>query len=587
MAEDKRDAYQQKELLLGKGGGFRLDWNLKQPGRDAQEADFNRHSFRAFTAFVGKLLSLTDQAALYSLLCESVQSALAACCTLLLAPQPGLQPWQIVARAGNDDSQTDEFIKNPQVLAWLKISAFPGAVNAAQNFPWKSDQRSLLPFESGLAARMTPMGESSVSPMLLVALRKEPDGDFSVQHGETLAAMAGLASEAITASRPVETLRHEAARLRASEAENRRSAELMSRLMESNIVGVMLARLDGAVTYANGAFLKMVGHTQQELEAGKISCGILTPPEYDELTKQVSWQIAERGGAASYEKEYLRADGSRVPVLVAWAKVHDSPDEVMGFVLDMTELKRAEQEVRMLNMELDQRVRERTAELLNANQELESFAYSVSHDLRAPLRAIDGFSRILLEEQNDRLDPQGRQYLNWIVVSCQRMANLIEDLLNLSRYSQAEMRMEAVNLTAMANAILGELATSDPKRHVEVCVAEGLVAPADRALLHAALENLLNNAWKYTARKAGARIEVGRQGVEDSRQIFYVKDNGAGFDMAHAGKLFAPFQRLHVSREFPGTGIGLATVRRIIHRHGGRIWVDARPDEGATFYFTL
>ncbi len=177
--------------------------------------------------------------------------------------------------------------------------------------------------------------------------------------------------------------------------------------------------------------------------------------------------------------------------------------------------------------------------------------------------------------------------MNWIVVSCRSMANLIEDLLNLSRYSQAEMRVEAVNLTAMANAILEELANSDPKRQVEVCVAEGLVAPADRALLHAAFENLLNNAWKYTARKAGARIEVGRQGVEDSRQIFYVKDNGAGFDMAHAGKLFAPFQRLHVSHEFPGTGIGLATVRRIIHRHGGRIWVDAKPDEGATFYFTL
>ncbi len=326
MAEDKRDAYQQKELLLGKGGGFPLDWNLKQPGRDAQETDFDRQSFRAFTAFVGKLLSLTDQAALYSLLCESVQSALAARCTLLLAPQTGLQPWQIVARAGNDGSQTGEFIKNPQVLAWLKISAFPGAANAAQNFPWKSDQRSPSAFESGLAARMTPAGESSVSPMLLVALRKEQDGDFSVQHGDTLAAMAGLAAEAITAGQPGETLRHEAARLRASEAKNRRSAELMSRLMESNIVGVMLARLDGVVTYANGALLKMVGYTQQELEAGKINRDILTPPEYHELTKQVKWQIVERGGAAPYEKEYLRADGSRVPVLVAWAKVHNAPD---------------------------------------------------------------------------------------------------------------------------------------------------------------------------------------------------------------------------------------------------------------------
>lgn len=563
-----------------------MDCSLRKPEKEVQGTGFDAQSFRAVAAFGSRLLSLPAPAELYSLLSETTQKALGASCALLLALQPGSPCWQIVASAGSETSQAGEFIRTQQVEGWLKQCAQPGTVGAV-TVAWKSAGEVELPFSSGLAAQMAPAGEGLKPAMLLVALWREGGGGFSIQQEEALAALAGLAAEAMTAAQPSAALQEEVARLRASEAKNRRSAELMNRLMESNIVGVLLARLDGAVTYANDAFLRMVGRTQQELEAGKIHRNNLVPHEYDQQTQEVMRQIVERGSAPPYEKQYLRGDGSRVPVLVAWAKVHDSLDEVMGFILDMTELKRAEQEVRDLNVELDHRVRERTAELLNANRELEAFSYSVSHDLRAPLRAIEGFSRILLEEHNDRLGSQGQQYLNWIVISCRRMANLIEDLLNLSRFSQAEMRVEAVNLSVMAKAILEQLAASDPQRQVTVRVAEGMVAPADRALLHAALENLLNNAWKYTTRKAGALIEVGRQGAEDSRQVFYVKDNGAGFDMAHAGKLFAPFQRLHVPHEFPGTGIGLATVRRIIHRHGGRIWVDAKPDEGATFYFTL
>jgi signal transduction histidine kinase len=225
------------------------------------------------------------------------------------------------------------------------------------------------------------------------------------------------------------------------------------------------------------------------------------------------------------------------------------------------------------------------AEVEHANKELEAFSYSVSHDLRAPLRAIDGFSKALLDDYAGTLDAQGRGYLDRVRAATQRMAQLIEDLLGFSRITRAPLRRERVDVTAMGRKILAELGEREPQRRVEPIVAEGLVTTADPRLLAVVLENLLGNAWKFTAKQPAARIELGSDGGGGA--ALFVRDNGAGFDPKYAAKLFTPFQRLHAETEFQGTGIGLATVQRIVARHGGRIWAEASPGHGATFSFTL
>ena len=234
------------------------------------------------------------------------------------------------------------------------------------------------------------------------------------------------------------------------------------------------------------------------------------------------------------------------------------------------------------------KLREQTTQKLDeANQELETFSYSISHDLRTPLRAIDGFSRALLTEQGDKLDEQGRRYLERIRAGTQRMAELIDDLLGLARIGRASPKRERVDLSALARKVLGELAASEPERDVASYVADGLVVEADPRLMTCLLENLLGNAWKFSSRTARARIEVTTESLAGADHVFVVRDNGAGFNMDYAKKLFQPFQRLHAASEFPGTGIGLATVLRIVRRHGGRVWAHAAPDQGARFYFTL
>jgi signal transduction histidine kinase len=248
--------------------------------------------------------------------------------------------------------------------------------------------------------------------------------------------------------------------------------------------------------------------------------------------------------------------------------------------------RKAEQSLRELNVELERRVAHRTAELEAANRELESFCYAVSHDLRAPLRGIAGFTRLLAESQSGAFDATGRDYLGRVLAATDRMNELIDDLLDLSRVSRESLRRERVDLSALAREIVADLREIAPERRAEFCIADGLVADADPRLLRILLENLLGNAWKFTSRKPLARIELARarEGEED---VFTVRDNGAGFDMRYAHKLFGPFQRLHARGEFPGTGIGLATVQRIVHRHGGRIWADGEEGAGAAFHFTL
>jgi two-component system, sensor histidine kinase and response regulator len=226
------------------------------------------------------------------------------------------------------------------------------------------------------------------------------------------------------------------------------------------------------------------------------------------------------------------------------------------------------------------------AALETANGELESFSYSVSHDLRAPLRVIDGFSQALLEDYADKLDQEGKENLQRVRAATRRMGELIDDMLNLSRVTRSEMRLESVNLSELAQTIAAELQRSQPDRRVEFVIAEGMVVNGDQGLLKVALENLLGNAWKFTGKRSEANIKFGMT-EGDGKRVYFVRDNGSGFDMAYANRLFGAFQRLHDSHDFAGTGIGLATVQRVIHRHGGQIWAEAEVAKGATFYFTL
>lgn len=243
--------------------------------------------------------------------------------------------------------------------------------------------------------------------------------------------------------------------------------------------------------------------------------------------------------------------------------------------------------------ELNRELEARNAELLRAKEvteeaskELEAFSYSVSHDLRAPLRSVDGFSRALLEDYADRLDDQGQKYLRYVRESANEMAALIDDLLALSRVARTELLSEPVSLSAIAHRVIGRLQYQAPHPHAELFIRDGLFAQGDRRLLTVLLENLLGNAWKFAGKRDRPRIELGAES-EPPHTIYFVRDNGAGFDMAEADKLFQPFARLHAASEFEGTGIGLATVHRIVRRHGGRVWGEGEVDRGATFYFTL
>ena len=300
------------------------------------------------------------------------------------------------------------------------------------------------------------------------------------------------------------------------------------------------------------------------------------------------------------DQGFLEEVAGRVSLVIANARLYARLEQrvrertqaleaaVHELAAENAERQHAEAEIRALNQTLAQKL----ALLDAANNELEAFSYSVSHDLRAPLRALDGFSQILLEDYASRLDPQGQNYLQRVRAASQKMGELIDALLALARLTRAEMRHETVDLSALARAALADLQAADPQRQVQILLAEGLTAQGDPRLLRVVLDNLLGNAWKFTSKTPQARIELGRlpaaqTPAQSGEQTFFVRDNGAGFDMAHADRLFGAFQRLHQQTDFPGSGIGLATVQRVLHRHGGRAWAEGQLGQGATLYFSL
>lgn len=342
----------------------------------------------------------------------------------------------------------------------------------------------------------------------------------------------------------------------------------------------------GVVTSWNKGAERVYGYGSEEI-VGQHFSRFFTLAEISSGKPPRELEIAAAEGVYKEVGQRVRKDGVHIWVDVLITALRDPDGTLRGFAKvtrDITERKRAQEEIAKLNEELEHRVHE----LSSVNQELETFSYSVSHDLRAPLRAIAGFSQALEEDYADVLDKQGKDYARRVNAATQRLNQLIDDMLTLSRVTRSEMSRETpADLTGMAQSIVAQWRATQPDRQVEIVIQPHLETHGDPRLLRIALENLLGNAWKFTSKVPQARIELGTAGTEDDRIVYFVRDNGAGFDMTYSDKLFGPFQRLHTATEFPGTGIGLATVQRIIHRHGGRVWADSVVGEGATFYFTL
>ena len=417
-----------------------------------------------------------------------------------------------------------------------------------------------------------PMGVGSS----LVARRK--DGSELPVEISLSPVSAAHDAEVVAVIRDVTTRRQADEALRASELKFRG-------LVDAAPDGIVIVGAAGRIDLVNPQAARLFGYAPEELVGQEVE--ILVPERaraahVDHRTGYVAAPTTRPMGAGM-DLVGRRRDGTEFPVEISLSPMA-TPDGmlVISVIRDVTERKRIEHQIQTLNDDL----RARVAELNAVNQELEAFSYSVSHDLRAPLRGIDGFSQALLEDYEGKLDDEGRDYLRRIRAASQRMAELIDDLLDLSRVTRREMRRERVDLTALARTVASQLERTDPRRRVVWSIAEGVTALGDGALLRLVLENLLGNAWKFTSKQPSARIEF--CAVPHAGGTAYaVRDNGVGFDMDHAGKLFGAFQRLHAMHEFPGTGIGLAIVQRVVHRHGGRVWAEASPAAGATFYFTV
>jgi PAS domain S-box-containing protein len=368
-------------------------------------------------------------------------------------------------------------------------------------------------------------------------------------------------------------------KVRRKMTERERAVEEPFRLLLDNVKDYAIITLDpqGRVTSWNPAAERIKGYRAEEI-IGQHFSRFYPPEDVDAGKPERELAAAVAEGRMEDEGWRVRKDGSQFWANVVITALRDKSGALRGFgkvTRDVTE-----------RMQITRALEQRTADLERANKELEAFSYSVSHDLRAPLRGIDGFSLALLEDYGDQLDARGHDYLRRVRHAAQRMSRLIDDMLMLSRLSRAEVCHEQVDLTALAESVVAALRAADPDRAVEVTVVSGAVVTADPRLMRVVLDNLLGNAWKFTRGAPAPRIELGIT-ERDGRVIYFVRDNGVGFDMAYASKLFQPFQRLHAATDFEGNGIGLATVQRAIHRQGGQAWAESALGRGATFFFAL
>jgi PAS domain S-box-containing protein len=343
----------------------------------------------------------------------------------------------------------------------------------------------------------------------------------------------------------------------------------------------------GKITYVNDKFCAISKYTREELLGQDHS--LINSAYHSKAFIRDLWTTIARGRVWHGEMKNEAKDGSFYWVdttIVPFLDERGKPRQYVAIRTDITERKAAGETIRLLNTDLEQRVMDRTAQLEAANRELEAFSYSVSHDLRAPLRAIDGFSQAVVEDFGPLMPPEGLRYLQTIRSSAQKMGALVDDLLAFARLNRQELSKRQIDTSELVRTTLNELGSPWPDRQVEIRIGELPASSGDPALLKQVWVNLLSNALKYSRKREKAEIEIGCT-MTDGAQTFFVRDNGTGFDMRYSDKLFGVFQRLHRAEDYEGTGVGLAIVQRVVHRHGGRVWAEAAVDRGATFYFTL
>ncbi|WP_293596616.1 MULTISPECIES: ATP-binding protein [unclassified Polaromonas] len=384
--------------------------------------------------------------------------------------------------------------------------------------------------------------------------------------------------------------KEELAALRRAEEEVRRQSLFLRQVIDLNPTFIFAKDRAGRFVLVNQAMAEAYGSTVEEM-LGKAEADVTADAQ--EVARFLKADLETMDTLREVfipEEKLIDATGK-----VRWLQTVKRPivaadgtaDGVLGVAADITERKRAQEEILRLNADLEERVRQRTAQLEAANKELEAFSYSVSHDLRSPLNTIDGFSQLLEQAAGDKIGDKGQHYLSRIRAGTQQMSELIDGLLSLAKLSRDQLRSEAVDLSAVSRKAAQACREGEPERQARIQIQDGLLAHGDPLLLSVVIQNLLGNAWKFTARRAVARINIGGELDASGETVYFVKDNGAGFDMHHAGKLFGAFERLHSHSDFLGTGLGLTIVKRVIDRHGGRVWADSVENEGATFYFTL